>query len=838
MKVCSVCKRCFDEPADSCIEIDHPPLSDSLTGDRLMVPGYSLDQLLASCVKANAFRARRLDCGRSCIIRVVSTDAKGEERFLGDSKLVSTLFDSRVVDIYEVGTLRGGECFVVEEDCEEATLRSRLESVGFPDLLTSVRVVEQAAEALHALHIKGLTHGAVRPENIHLNFDADGLPILKLRGIDLGGVIARNAITNKFLIDSALDAIRYFAPEQCSGEAATAQTDVYSLGIVFFELVAGAPPFDAPKASALINMHLSQRPPDVKIEDLELRMLVAHSLSESLQKQPSFRQSSADLFARQMRLMEQLATHVSTPPPAVLVPAASPKPQSLAFTCPAPTPVPDPAPVVLNSAPEAAIALEPDSEPAILTSEYDIEEPVRRNQILPSSWLERDFAPEPADVSVGEEGLICATELEDLDPPESANLDPSSKPSALAAHRQRLKLRKRRSRPAAETKAVEVESAVITLRDEQDPDPIEAPRPVVASTQAAVAEARDEDREGWAAIPKLIGWEQPDDTPSLDEIPDHTPVNPFVSASGLSIPEANAFDHQPETHLVQWEQPEDDIPSIEDVIEVQSKEGSSISSIFQFEPEDIGVVPGIKHKLSADLRESVPAIGPEPQSEPASRNAIEFDFVPTILGGKPERNETAPLQTYSSIFSAYEESAKTPRSVPYRSISIGIGLMTVAALLGLGGDPVWRFISTPETAEPVTAAASVEKQKIPVQRVRPAIPDPVETESEPPAIDEYIPPGSLNDVSSVDEGPEPIRSKPSVAKPRRQDRKDPAPTTTTAPPSTSVPFSPSTVVITYGKGNIQRSDSPANRSSEKVARPAAERAPGATRPRIVSAPQR
>src|SRR5688572_11015836 len=68
-------------------------------------------------------------------------------------------------------------------------------------------------------------------------------------------------------------------------------------------------------------MHLHQKPPEIKIENFDLRMLLTHTIYESLQKQPSFRQSTADLFARQMRHIEQLATHVSTPPPAVAVAA-------------------------------------------------------------------------------------------------------------------------------------------------------------------------------------------------------------------------------------------------------------------------------------------------------------------------------------------------------------------------------------------------------------------------------------------------------------------------------------------------------------------------------------
>ena len=96
------------------------------------------------------------------------------------------------------------------------------------------------------------------------------------------------------------------------------------MGIVLYEMLAGRPPFNAPTAAGLIEKHRNQRPPDIRIDNFDLRMLITHSLMESLSKRPEDRQSSANALARQLRHVVQLATHVSTPPPAG---AASPWPQ-------------------------------------------------------------------------------------------------------------------------------------------------------------------------------------------------------------------------------------------------------------------------------------------------------------------------------------------------------------------------------------------------------------------------------------------------------------------------------------------------------------------------------
>jgi hypothetical protein len=209
--------------------------------------------------------------------------------------------------------------FVVSEDTGNKTLRAFLDKKAVPELLTTIRIVRQAAEALHALHLAGLTHRAIRPENIVLQPDTNDGLLVTLQNIDFGGVAEHTTISNRFVIDSALDALRYYAPEQLAGKAANIKTDIYSLGIILYEMLAGQPPFDAPKAADLIEKHRNNAPPDIKIDDFELRMLITHTLTESLQKRPEVRQSSANAFARQLRHIEQLATHVSTPPPVVAV---------------------------------------------------------------------------------------------------------------------------------------------------------------------------------------------------------------------------------------------------------------------------------------------------------------------------------------------------------------------------------------------------------------------------------------------------------------------------------------------------------------------------------------
>ncbi len=318
MKICSVCDRCFDDSEAICIDTAHGELSDGPHSVDI-ASGYIIERVIASSPRSLIYQAQQVEYGHTCVISIAEGDAI---QFLSDSKIAARLFHAGVAGVVESGELSNGSSFAVFEGFGGEPLRDAL--VKSPiTLLDQIRIARQTAEAVHAIHSAGLIHGSVRPGNISVEgLGTDQLSI-KVHNIDLGSAFASGILSNRFSMDSALDSLRYFAPERFRGEAATMQSDVYSLGILLYELLSGHPPFQASSATALAEMHLNQKPPEIKIENFDLRMLLTHTITEALQKRPSFRQSTADLFARQMRHIEQLATHVSTPPPAIAIAAGA-----------------------------------------------------------------------------------------------------------------------------------------------------------------------------------------------------------------------------------------------------------------------------------------------------------------------------------------------------------------------------------------------------------------------------------------------------------------------------------------------------------------------------------
>ena len=314
MKICSACDRCFKDGVDECP--DHGELREGPHSVDI-VAGYLIERVIASSPNAVIYQAKNIEYGQECVVSIADS-----RQFVSDAKIAAGLFNAGVAGVIESGELADGSGFAVFEGFTGTSLRDILND-GDLSLLDRIQIARQAAEAVHALHLAGLNQGAIRPENVSINGLGTEELTVKIHNIDLGSAFATGVLSNRFAMDSSLELLRYFAPERFRGEPVTVQSDVYSLGLLLYEILSGHPPFEATSTAALADMHLNQKPPEIKIENFDLRMLLTHTIYEALQKQPSFRQSTADLFARQMRHIEQLATHVSTPPPAVAIAAAA-----------------------------------------------------------------------------------------------------------------------------------------------------------------------------------------------------------------------------------------------------------------------------------------------------------------------------------------------------------------------------------------------------------------------------------------------------------------------------------------------------------------------------------
>jgi serine/threonine protein kinase/Tfp pilus assembly protein PilF len=174
-------------------------------------------------------------------------------RFLREAKVAAKLEHPHILPIYDIG--EDGEIYyMVMEYLEGETLREWLESRQEISLEGSLNLFKQAAEALHYAHQKRVVHRDVKPENIMVLRDGT----VKVMDFGIAVMEDRHSVTQP---GAVMGTIAYLSPEQAEGKQADLRSDIYSLGIVLFELLTGSLPFDARTPSEMLSHHLSTLPP-------------------------------------------------------------------------------------------------------------------------------------------------------------------------------------------------------------------------------------------------------------------------------------------------------------------------------------------------------------------------------------------------------------------------------------------------------------------------------------------------------------------------------------------------------------------------------------------------
>ncbi|NUQ60981.1 MAG: protein kinase [Pirellulales bacterium] len=258
---------------------------------------YQLEQLIGEGGFGQVWRGRDPELDRDVAIKIPRPGRLGSRiqaaRFLEEARKVAKLHHPSIVQVFDVGPNRSG-CYIVSQWIEGTDLAKRI-AAGRLSFDESARIVAEVAEALHHAHLQGLVHRDIKPGNILL--DAQG----KAYVTDFGIAASEDELLDEQ--DVVTGTPLYMAPEQASGEGlrVTARADIYSLGVVLYELLTGRPPFRAGRRADLREQVLKREPRPPRTIDDSIPPEVERICFKAMAKDPGQRYTTAADLARDLR---------------------------------------------------------------------------------------------------------------------------------------------------------------------------------------------------------------------------------------------------------------------------------------------------------------------------------------------------------------------------------------------------------------------------------------------------------------------------------------------------------------------------------------------------------
>ncbi|MEM7467674.1 MAG: serine/threonine-protein kinase [Pseudomonadota bacterium] len=221
------------------------------------IPGYEITRCIGQGGMATAYLARQTSLDRMVVLKVLDPGQKDVpnlvERFINEGRLVAALNHPHVITIHDISTA-GTDVYIAMEYVEGGDLKERLANQSFAPT-EAIEILRKVASGLHAAHQKGIIHRDVKPANVL--FRADGTPLLTDFGIAKDITSEGDLTATGMFVGSP----NYMSPEQAEAESVDERTDLYSLGVIFYEMLTGRKPFISESVVEVLMMHRKAKVP-------------------------------------------------------------------------------------------------------------------------------------------------------------------------------------------------------------------------------------------------------------------------------------------------------------------------------------------------------------------------------------------------------------------------------------------------------------------------------------------------------------------------------------------------------------------------------------------------
>jgi eukaryotic-like serine/threonine-protein kinase len=269
----------------------------AMVGD-LIADRYELEELVEHGGMSSVYRGHDRLLERTVALKVLhphfGDDDEYVERFRREARAVAQLSHPNIVTVIDRGA-SDGQQFIVFEYVDGENLKQLIERTGPLPVRRVVELGIQIADALAYAHGHGLVHRDVKPQNILIDPAGDA------KVTDFGIVRSLDVERGVTQTGTVLGTSNYLSPEQAAGEPVTPQSDVYSLGVVLYELLTGDVPFRGENLVVVAMKHVTEHPPSLVEQRPDIPFRLALAVEHALEKEPARRFASMDAFATELR---------------------------------------------------------------------------------------------------------------------------------------------------------------------------------------------------------------------------------------------------------------------------------------------------------------------------------------------------------------------------------------------------------------------------------------------------------------------------------------------------------------------------------------------------------
>jgi serine/threonine protein kinase len=281
---------------------------------------FRIEELMGRGGMGTVYRGVQLSVDRPVAVKLIAGDAEHNPdyvlRFRREAKAMAQLRHPNTVRLLDFGVTEQGRMFMVMELLRGTDLEKRLEKSGALDVTQALRIVRQIAQSLSEAHAIGIVHRDLKPGNIFLAEVEGGDCFVKVMDFGVAGFKHDGTASTLTMKGAVLGTAAYMSPEQAQGEVVDARADLYSLGVILFEMLVARPPFQASTPVSLMIAHVSDPPPRLLelCPDLAELERVQPLLDRLLAKKPDERPSSAaDVITAVDALLFEMGSPITGP---------------------------------------------------------------------------------------------------------------------------------------------------------------------------------------------------------------------------------------------------------------------------------------------------------------------------------------------------------------------------------------------------------------------------------------------------------------------------------------------------------------------------------------------